>query len=66
MIACIAVPYFAAAVERRDDDDLLEKPLAIGGQPWEARPVYAISQEVAHQGVRICMSLLLVQDFSPQ
>lgn len=65
MIACITVPYFAAAVERRGDGDLLAKPLAIGGQPWEARPVYAFSQEVAHQGVRIGMSLRLVQVLSP-
>ena len=65
MIACIAIPYFAAAVERRGDSELVEKPLAIGGQPWEARPVYAFSQEVARQGVRIGMSLRLVQVLSP-
>ncbi len=65
MIACIAIPYFAAAVERRGDEQLVEKPLAIGGQPWEARPVYAFSQEVAKQGVKIGMSLRLVQVLSP-
>jgi len=65
MIACIAIPYFAAAVERRDHSVLAEKPLAIGGQPWEARPVYAFSQEAAQQGVRIGMSLRVVQVLSP-
>lgn len=65
MIACISVPYFAASVERRGDSELVEKPLTIGGQPWEARPVYAFSQEVARQGVRIGMSLRLVQVLSP-
>ena len=37
MIACLSIPYFAAAVERRGDEELANKPLAIGGQPWEAR-----------------------------
>ena len=65
MIACLSIPYFAAAVERRADSKLQQQPLAIGGQPWEARPVYAFSQEVAHQGVEIGMSLRLVQVLSP-
>jgi DNA polymerase-4 len=65
MIACLSIPYFAAAVERRGDSDLRQQPLAIGGQPWEARPVYAFSQEVANKGVEIGMSLRLVQVLSP-
>ncbi|MCL4267244.1 MAG: hypothetical protein KJ069_28960 [Anaerolineae bacterium] len=65
MIACLAIPYFAAAVERRADDALTPQPLAIGGQPWEARPIYAFSQEVARQGVHAGMSLRLVQVLSP-
>ena len=65
MIACLSIPYFAAAVERRADSNLRQQPLAIGGQPWEARPVYAFSQEVAHKGVEIGMSLRLVQVLSP-
>ncbi len=66
MIACLAIPYFAAAVERRHDEALQPKPLAIGGQSWEARPIYAFSQEVAHRGVEIGMSLRLVQVLSPE
>ncbi|MDX1415519.1 MAG: hypothetical protein R3293_15095 [Candidatus Promineifilaceae bacterium] len=65
MIACISIPFFAAAVERRADDALVKKPLAIGGQPWEARPIYAFSKEVATMGVKIGMSLRLVQVLSP-
>ncbi len=65
MIACVSIPYFAAAVERRADDSLTRKPLAIGGQPWEARPIYAYSEEVARQGVLPGMSLRLVQVLSP-
>lgn len=65
MIACISIPYFAAAVERRANDTLVRQPLAIGGQPWEAKPVYAFSQEVARMGVKSGMSLRLVQVLSP-
>ncbi len=65
MIACLSIPYFAAAVERRADDTLTPQPLAIGGQPWEAKPVYAFSQEAAGQGVHAGMSLRLVQVLSP-
>jgi DNA polymerase-4 len=65
LIACLSIPYFAAAVERRANSDLQQHPLAIGGQPWEARPVYAFSQEVAQNGVEIGMSLRLVQVLSP-
>ncbi|MBK8905349.1 MAG: hypothetical protein IPM53_29470 [Anaerolineaceae bacterium] len=66
MIACVNLPYFAAAVERRSDDTLKQKPLAIGGHSWEARPVYAFSQEVAHRGVSPGMSLRLVNVLSPE
>jgi DNA polymerase-4 len=65
VIACVSIPYFAAAVERRADETLADKPLAIGGQPWEARPVYAFSHEVACRGVKSGMSLRLVQILSP-
>jgi hypothetical protein len=66
MIACISIPYFAAAIERRADKTLARKPLAIGGRPWEAKPVYAFSREVARNGVQSGMSLRLVQVLSPQ
>src|SRR5690606_21059127 len=63
--ACLSIPYFAAAVERRHDAALTNKPLAIGGQPWEARPIYAYSREVARMGVRPGMSLRLAHVLSP-
>jgi DNA polymerase IV len=66
MIACIVLPYFAAAVERRHSADLGRQPLVIGGRPWEPRPVYAFSQEVAQQGVAPGMSLRLAHVLSPQ
>ncbi len=66
MIACISVPYFAAAVERRAAADLAAVPLAIGGGPWEARPIFAFSQEVARLGVRAGMTLRLAHTLSPE
>jgi DNA polymerase IV len=66
MIACIVLPYFAAAVERRNSAELGRQPLVIGGRPWEPRPVYAFSQEVAQRGVAPGMSLRLAHVLSPQ
>lgn len=65
MIACLSVPYFAAAVERRTDPTLQQRPLAIGGRSWEAKPAYAFSEELANQGVKSGMSLRAVQVLSP-
>lgn len=65
MIACLTVPFFAAAVERRHGDHLAKIPLVIGGHPWEPQPVYAFSREVAYQGVRPGMSLRLAHVLSP-
>ncbi len=78
MIACLTVPYFVAAVERRKDESSAEKMsqsgtgpgtwpgLVIGGQPWEPQPLYAFSQEVAKNGVIPGMSLRLAHVLSPQ
>jgi nucleotidyltransferase/DNA polymerase involved in DNA repair len=66
MIACVNVPYFAATVEQRDDPALAEISLIVGGQPWEPRPLYAFSREVAKKGVRAGMSLRLAHVLSPQ
>lgn len=65
MIACLTIPYFAAAVERRDDTALNETPLVVGGRPWEPRPLFGFSQEVARQGVQPGMSLRLAHTLSP-
>ena len=73
MIACLIVPYFPAAVERRDSAELKKSQcgsgpagLIIGGQPWEPQPVYSYSWEVARQGVKPGMSLRLAHFLSPQ
>jgi DNA polymerase IV len=66
MIACLTITYFAAAIERRTDARLATQPLVLGGQPWEPKPLYAYSQEVAQRGVGPGMSLRLAHTLSPQ
>lgn len=78
MIACLSMPYFAAAIERRDRKTIPEEQpqtgkrgsqllgLILGGQPWEPQPVYAFSWEAAKCGVRPGMSLRLAHVLTPQ
>lgn len=57
MIACVCLSYFAASVERRTKQSLLQQPLVLGGQPWANDPLYGFSQEAAWQGIRPGMAL---------
>jgi nucleotidyltransferase/DNA polymerase involved in DNA repair len=66
MIACLAIPFFAAAVERRADRSLAQKPLIAGGQPWEPRPVFGFSQEAAQKGVAPGLPLREAHIFAPE
>lgn len=65
MIACLSISYFATAVERRDDQALANRPVVVGGQPWEPRPLFGYSREVAQRGVKPGMSLRLAHVLSP-
>jgi DNA polymerase-4 len=65
MIACLSVSYFAATVERRDNGELAQTPLVVGGQPWEPRPLFGYSREAAQRGVKPGMSLRLAHVLSP-
>lgn len=66
MIVCVAVPYFVAQIERRDNRRLVKMPLAIGGQPWETHPIFAFSHEVARRGVRPGIPLRQAHLLAPQ
>lgn len=70
MIACLSVPYFASAVEKREIEpgtkSSADPGLVLGGQPWEPRPVYGYSREVAQLGVKPGMSLRLAHILSPE
>jgi DNA polymerase-4 len=57
MIACALFPHFAAMVARHHDPDLAEKPLIIGGYPWQRKKVYAASPEARRAGVEPGVSL---------
>lgn len=66
MIACLTVPYFAAAVERRHQEALSQTSLVIGGQPWESSPLFGFSREAARQGVRPGMPLRQAHMLAPE
>jgi len=65
-IACVIVPYFAAAVERRDDPSLDGAPLVIGGLLYERGEVYALSHEAAEMGMKRGMTLRQAQALCPE
>jgi DNA polymerase-4 len=52
MIGCVRVPYFAAAVERRDDPSLADQPLVIVRGSAGSDKVFAVSGEAAELGVK--------------
>ena len=65
-IACVIVPCFAAAIERRDNPSLMGLPLIIGGLPYERGEVYAVSREAAAMGVKRGMPLRQAQVLCPE
>jgi DNA polymerase-4 len=65
-IACVIVPYFAAAVERRDDPSLDSIPLVIGNLLHERGKVYALSREAAEMGVKRGISLRQAEALCPE
>ncbi len=64
MVVCVRLPFFATAVERRDDNALQQQPLVLGHQQKEA--VYSMSQEAAADGVRLDVSLREARLRSPE
>src|SRR6266511_2308853 len=56
-VACVAVPHFLVAVERRDDPTLRGRPVVVGGRPDERKEVADCSVEAMARGVRQGMSL---------
>lgn len=52
MMACVRIPYFVAGVERRAQPRLRRQALVVGGQPWQAAAVYAVSAESQQVGVQ--------------
>jgi DNA polymerase IV len=66
MIACVLIPHFATAVERKDDPSLHGIPLIVGGMPWESGKVFSMSHEAAAQGVQPGLPLRQAQALCPQ
>lgn len=66
MIACVLVPHFAAAVERREEPSLAAAPLIIGESPGDSGKVFAVSSEAARVGVEPGISLRQARVLCPQ
>jgi len=66
MIGCICIPYFAAAIERRDDPSLAGTPLVIVEQPGGSARVLATCGEAAELGVQPGMALRQARLVCPQ
>lgn len=66
MIACVLIPYFAAAVERQGMSSPTAAPLVIAEPPQAPVQVYAVSGEASQLGLRSGMSLRQVQILCPQ
>ncbi len=65
MIACVRVPFFAAAVERLHNPHLEGAPLVIGDPPQAPQHVFAVSHEAAEAGIAPGMAVREAQALCP-
>jgi DNA polymerase-4 len=65
-IGCIVFPSFAVQVEVRDNNVLSDKPIIIGGFPYQLKAVHDASEEAMRQGVKRGMPLRQAHALCPQ
>jgi len=65
-IGCIFFPSFAVQVEVRDNNFLSDKPIIIGGFPYQLKAVHDASEEAMRQGVKRGMPLRQAHALCPQ
>jgi DNA polymerase IV len=65
-VACFFFPHFVVQVEARDDGSLRERPVIIGGLPYERKAVCDASKEALACGVRQGMLLREAYALCPQ
>src|SRR5215216_2450543 len=65
MIACVRLPYFAAAVERQHDPSLMNQPLVILRYGKKRGTVTAVSAEAHSAGVTPGLSLTRARALCP-
>src|SRR5690349_7435512 len=65
MIACVRIPYFVAAIERREGSAMDATPFALIRSQDSRRELFAFSQEAAQYGVRPGMTLTQAQAVCP-
>ena len=64
-VACVYIDRFAAAVEAREQPELLSRPIVIGGFPNERKPVLECSAEAAGSGIAPGMPLRQAHHICP-
>ena len=65
-VGCIFFPNFAVQVEVRDNNTLSDKPIIIGGFPYQLKAVHDASEETMRQGVKRGMPLRQAYALCPQ
>jgi nucleotidyltransferase/DNA polymerase involved in DNA repair len=64
-IACILIPHLPLQVERRNDPALADRPLVIGGRPWDDEAVLDCCPQATAAGIRPGMRLFRAQALCP-
>ncbi len=64
-IACILIPHLPLQVERQNDPTLADRPLVIGGRPWDDEAVLDCCPQATAAGVRPGMRLFRAQALCP-
>ena len=64
-IACVLIPHLPLQLEQRDEPSLADRPLVIGGRPWDDGAVLDCCPRAAEAGVRPGMRLFRAEALSP-
>jgi DNA polymerase-4 len=64
-IGCILIPHLPLQMELRGEPTLAERPLVIGGRPWDDGAVLDCCPRAAEHGVRPGMRLFRAEALSP-
>jgi len=64
-VICVSIEHFSAAVEVRENQELMCRPIVIGGFPTDRKPVFECSREASKLGVVPGMALRQAHHLCP-
>ena len=64
-VICVSIEHFSAAVEVRENQELMCRPIVIGGFPTDRKPVFECSVEAVESGVVPGMALRQAHQLCP-